>query len=54
MVGDHAARYELSRTTAASSEPENIDEWLAGGDLARMQAILDDRERPYYEHRKAA
>ena len=35
-------------------KPENVDAWLAGGDLARMQAILDDRERPYYEHRKAA
>lgn len=35
-------------------KPENIDEWLAGGDLGRMQAILDGRERPYYEHRKAA
>lgn len=35
-------------------KPENIDEWLAGGDPARMQAILDDRERPYYEHRQAA
>lgn len=35
-------------------KPENIDAWLACGDLARMNAILDDRERPYYEHRKAA
>lgn len=35
-------------------KPENIDAWLAGGGLAWMQAILDDRERPYYEHRKAA
>jgi putative SOS response-associated peptidase YedK len=34
--------------------PENIDAWLQGGDLARMHAILDDRERPYYEHQKAA
>lgn len=33
---------------------ENIDEWLQAGDPARMQAILDDRERPYYEHRLAA
>lgn len=33
---------------------ENIDEWLQAGDTARMQEILDDRERPYYEHRLAA
>lgn len=34
---------------------ENIDAWLQpGGDLARAYAILDDRERPYYEHRMAA
>lgn len=33
---------------------ENIDEWLQAGDKTRMQAILDDRERPYYEHRLAA
>jgi Arm DNA-binding domain len=31
-----------------------LDEWLASGDLVRMHAILDDRERLYYEHRKAA
>lgn len=34
---------------------EHVDAWLdPQGDLARMHAILDDRERPYYEHRKAA
>lgn len=34
---------------------ENIDEWLnPRGNIARMQEILDDRERPYYEHRLAA
>ncbi|QBB70623.1 hypothetical protein ELE36_09730 [Pseudolysobacter antarcticus] len=34
---------------------ENIDAWLnASGDVARSQAILDDRQRPFYEHRKAA
>jgi putative SOS response-associated peptidase YedK len=33
----------------------NLDAWLdPRGDLAAMQAILDDRERPYYEHRLAA
>ncbi|HSV45886.1 MAG TPA: SOS response-associated peptidase family protein [Ramlibacter sp.] len=35
---------------------EHIDRWLQPdpGDLAAMYAILDDRERPYYEHRQAA
>ena len=35
---------------------EHIDAWLnpAPGNLAAMQAILDDRERPYYAHRLAA
>lgn len=37
-------------------KPENLDEWLnpASTSRARLQAILDDRERPYYEHRLAA
>lgn len=36
-------------------KPENVDAWLnPAGDVARMQEILDDRERPYYEHRLAA
>lgn len=36
--------------------PENIDEWLNPdpSNLAALYAILDDRERPYYEHRLAA
>ena len=36
-------------------KPGNLDAWLnpASGDLAAMHAILDDRERPYYEHRLA-
>jgi len=35
--------------------PENIDAWLQpNGDIAKMQAILDDRDRPYYEHKIAA
>lgn len=36
--------------------PENIDAWLnpVPGDLRAQYAILDDRERPYYEHRMAA
>ena len=34
---------------------EHIDAWLnPAGNLAAMQAILDDRERPYYAHRMAA
>jgi len=37
-------------------KPENIDAWLAPkrGELAAQYAILDERERPYYEHRMAA
>ncbi|MDR5763445.1 SOS response-associated peptidase family protein [Caballeronia sp. LZ035] len=35
---------------------ENIEAWLSPGrsDLEAMYAILDDRDRPYYEHRLAA
>ena len=34
---------------------EHLDAWLdPKGDVTAMQAILDDRERPYYEHREAA
>ena len=35
---------------------ENVDAWLSPdpANLAAFQAILDDRERPYYEHRLAA
>jgi putative SOS response-associated peptidase YedK len=38
-------------------KPEHMDAWLdpaTAKDLSRMQGILDDRERPYYEHRLAA
>ena len=37
-------------------KPENIDAWLNPNpkDLKALYAILDDRERPYYEHRLAA
>ncbi|HEY2396420.1 MAG TPA: SOS response-associated peptidase family protein [Rudaea sp.] len=37
-------------------KPENVDAWLnpSSADLSAMYAILDDRERPYYEHRLAA
>ena len=36
--------------------PENIDAWLNPdpNQLSRQYAILDDRDRPYYEHRLAA
>ncbi len=36
--------------------PHNIDAWLNPNpaDLKALYAILDDRERPYYEHRLAA
>lgn len=35
---------------------QHIDAWLnpTPGDYGAMQAILEDRERPYYEHRVAA
>ena len=37
-------------------KPENIDAWLNANPtkLASLYGILDDRERPYYEHRMAA
>jgi putative SOS response-associated peptidase YedK len=37
-------------------KPENIDAWLNPdpSKLAAAYAILDDRERPYYDHRLAA
>ena len=35
--------------------PENLDAWLQpSGRLEDLYAILDDRDRPYYEHRLAA
>jgi len=37
-------------------KPEHMDAWLNPdpSNLAALYAILDDRERPYYEHRLAA
>jgi putative SOS response-associated peptidase YedK len=37
-------------------KPENVDAWLNpdAANRAVLQAILDDRDRPYYEHRLAA
>lgn len=35
-----------------SIKEENVDAWLTpeGRDIAEVRAILDDVERPYYEH----
>lgn len=37
-------------------KPENLDAWLdpRPDDLPALHAIMDDRDRPYYEHRLAA
>lgn len=35
-------------------KPENLDAWLKGGSPEDMYKLLDDRERPYYEHKLAA
>jgi putative SOS response-associated peptidase YedK len=37
-------------------KPENIEAWLnpEGSSLDAMYAILDDKDRPYYEHKLAA
>lgn len=37
-------------------KPENVDAWLnpSASNLSALYAILDDRDRPYYEHRLAA
>lgn len=41
--------------TIINIKPEHMDAWLnPGGDLDAMQAILDDKRHPYYEHREAA
>ncbi|CAL8481103.1 protein of unknown function (plasmid) [Caballeronia sp. S22] len=36
-------------------KPENVEAWLNpdASKLDALQAILDDRDRPYYEHRLA-
>lgn len=40
--------------TILDLKPEHVEAWLnPGGDLKKMQAIFDDRRRPYYEHREA-
>lgn len=37
-------------------KPQNLDRWLDPhrDDLAALEMLLDDRDRPYYEHRLAA
>lgn len=37
-------------------KPENVDAWLRPdrANLEASYAVLDDRERPYYEHKLAA
>ncbi|MDQ3288818.1 MAG: SOS response-associated peptidase [Pseudomonadota bacterium] len=37
-------------------KPENLDRWLdpSGSSVQNLHAILEDRQRPYYEHRLAA
>jgi hypothetical protein len=37
-------------------KPENVEAWLNPdpSDLDALYGILDDRDRPYYEHRLAA
>ena len=42
--------------TIINIKPEHIDAWLNPdpGNLAALQAIFDDKQRPYYEHRMAA
>ena len=55
----HSAEVSGSRRSRAGDwdlRPENVDAWLNpnGADLASLYEILDDRWRPYYEHRLAA
>jgi putative SOS response-associated peptidase YedK len=37
-------------------KPQNIEAWLnpSASNLEAMYAILDDKDRPYYEHRLVA
>lgn len=38
--------------TLIDLKPGHVDAWLQPeGDLSKMQAIFDDRQHPYYEHR---
>lgn len=41
--------------TIINIKPEHVESWLnPRGDLARMYAIFDDKQHPFYEHRIAA
>ena len=41
--------------TVINIKPEHVEAWLnPGGDLAKMHAIFDDKQHPFYEHRIAA
>ncbi|KGM54195.1 hypothetical protein N799_09960 [Lysobacter arseniciresistens ZS79] len=41
--------------TIINLKPEHLDAWLRPtGDLQVLYAIFDDKQHPYYEHRKAA
>ena len=40
--------------TIINIKPEHVDAWLnPRSELAAMQAILDDKRHPFYEHRMA-
>lgn len=42
--------------TVVNIQPQHVDAWLKPDpqDLDRLQAVLDDKRHPYYEHREAA
>lgn len=42
--------------TIINIKPEHVDAWLnpKAGELEALYAIFDDKQHPYYEHRKAA
>ncbi|HTL14747.1 MAG TPA: SOS response-associated peptidase family protein [Thermomonas sp.] len=41
--------------TIINLKPQHVDAWLdPQGNIAAMQALLDDKRHPYYEHRRAA
>lgn len=42
--------------TIINLKPENVDEWLnpSLSKLPALHALLDDKQHPYYEHRRAA
>lgn len=41
--------------TVINLKEEHLDAWLnPSGDLQALYRLLDDKQRPYYEHRKAA